>query len=848
MTKAKKNIRVSKHQTESELNKFNFEKFIPHKFHTLSAIILIAVLFLIYFSPMYFGNKTFQSGDIITIKSMQAYAQQDKDGFTLWNPYIFGGLPAYATATAYRWWDFIGGIYSYGKLLIGKLFSVDYAVNTFNLFLIALTSFFFMRSRKASTLISVLVSLATTFSTGIIVFLYIGHITKMISLAAFPLILMMLLRFNKKIKLLDVLIITIFLHLVVIGAHVQIIFYIFLSVAVYYIFYFIKGFANKNNFLVKQLFKSAIIFIAAAAIALLMSFDSYAQLWEYNKYSTRGTESILEKTQASSVKDESDFYQYATNWSFSVGEILTFVVPSYYGFGKSTYSGPLTKEQPVEVNTYFGQMPFVDVPMYMGVVIFFLALFGIYSNWKNTFIQYLTVLIFFFLILSFGRNLPVLYDLFYNYFPFFNKFRVPSMTLTILQMSMPILAGYGVMKIISLRKEEDQKTIKLIKNSAIVFASLFVLSLMLSSGIKEWFIGRIQQAGQQGEQLKPLYDYMSNMFASDLIINMALVSLTFALAFAFIRKKLSSDLMVLGIVFLLMFDLLRIDLRAASYTEASQTDEAFKTPAYISAIKNQNDKENYRIVNFKKEGLGTVSQNSNFNVYFLVQDFSGYSGVKPRTYQDYIDVVGAFNLTMFRMLNVKYIVVDKPANIPGAVQVYNDNTTVVYNNTNALPRAFLVDSLAKKSSIEILNAVKNNQFDPKKVAYLEDQIMQIDKPDSSAAAMIETYKDEYIKINVNASGKNFLFLGDTYYPKGWKAFIDGNETEIYKANHGFRGVVVPKGKHVVEFKFDPKSFEFGKYISLGLNITITALFIFAVFIYRKDEEEISEQEIREEEK
>jgi uncharacterized membrane protein YfhO len=230
----------------------------------------------------------------------------------------------------------------------------------------------------------------------------------------------------------------------------------------------------------------------------------------------------------------------------------------------------------------------------------------------------------------------------------------------------------------------------------------------------------------------------------------------------------------------------------------------------------------------------------------LQQDFSGYSGVKPRTYQDFMDVVGPYNETLWRMLNVKYMAFSQPVNSPGFQALYSDDKTFVYKNKNALPRAYFVDSVAQKRSLEILQAVKNNLFDPKKLAFLEDQNINVDKPDSTAYVNIVEYKDEYIKLDVNASGKNFLFLGDTYYPFGWEAFIDGNETEIYKTNHGFRGIVVPEGKHTVKYKYYPQTFAIGKYLSLGLNISIIGLFVFAFVGFRKNDDD-KEDEIKVEE-
>ena len=158
------------------------------------------------------------------------------------------------------------------------------------------------------------------------------------------------------------------------------------------------------------------------------------------------------------------------------------------------------------------------------------------------------------------------------------------------------------------------------------------------------------------------------------------------------------------------------------------------------------------------------------------------------------------------MTNTKYIILDNPVNLAGLVSVYSGNKTFVYENQNALPRAYFVNEVQKASAMEILNKVKNNQFDPKEIAFVEDAELKVDKPDSTASVQIEKYADENIYLNVNASGNNFLFLGDTYLGKGWKAYIDGTETTIYRANHNFRGIVVSKGNHKIHFEYLPESF------------------------------------------
>ena len=818
-TKHKKVSKGTKSVKETALTTFKLDNLVPQKYQVVFLIVIILLIFLFFYSPLYFGGKTFQSGDIITSQSAKTYIENHGEGFTLWNPYIFCGMPAYAIAVGYKWFNIVYVVVSAARDIFSAPFAIDYAKWTFYLIALAFTMFFFMLRRTNNKLVSSLVSIATSFSMGIVVFLYIGHVTKLTAIWVFPILLLLLMNFQHKIRFIDVMILIVFLAMMFLGWHVQIIFYIFFAVLIYFIYYFLRSIRLKDKVLSLQLIKSAVVLIFAIVIALLIQSDNFTQIWEYNPYSTRGTESILEKDSTPTEQSESDFYQYATNWSFSPGEVLTFIIPSYYGFGKSVYQGPLSQNQPVEVNTYFGQMPFVDVAQYMSVIIFFLAIFSMVINWKDPFVRYLTILSIIALLISFGRTFPIVYDLMFNYFPSFDKFRVPSMILVLVQLSFPILAGLGIAKIISLRKEPDKKVEKLVRNTALVFVGLLVITFFFASPIKEWFVGRINEAGQKGSQLKPLHDYMADMFIGDARLAFFFSAVVFGTIYAFVKSRLSADLMVIGIALLVIIDLVRIDLRGETYVDYSMIESEFQKPEYIKAIESLNDTSVYRILNLKQDNsIGSLRQNSNYNAYFLQQDLYGYSGIKPRAYQDYMDVLGSpANETLWRMANVKYIVFDSQINHPGLQLIYSGNKTFVYQNPGALPRAYLVNSVQTKPALEILKEVKNNQFNPKQVAFIEDGSVSVDVPDSTASAQIENYADEKISLNVTASGNNFLFLGDTYFPNGWKAYVDGSETKIYRANHDFRGIVVPKGNHKVEFVYLPESFVITKYISLTVS-------------------------------
>ena len=171
------------------------------------------------------------------------------------------------------------------------------------------------------------------------------------------------------------------------GAHIQMIFYSALAVGVYLILEIVSRAIQKNQ-LMNTLVATGLL-VVAGGLAFAMSSDRYLATLDYTPYSTRGSGPTIEKEGAKDekTKDGGNPYQYATDWSFSPGEMMTFVVPNYYGFGNLDYD----VEKPDYQNTtlariapqiggsfrsYWGQKPFEDVAAYMGIFILILGIFG----------------------------------------------------------------------------------------------------------------------------------------------------------------------------------------------------------------------------------------------------------------------------------------------------------------------------------------------------------------------------------------------------------------------------------------------------------------------------------------
>ena len=848
MSKTKRIVKKEK-QEKGLLANFHLENVLLEKYHLPAVLAVLLLLFLIFLNPLYFGGKTFQSGDILASASMKSYVEKARDGFTLWNPYIFLGMPAYALGTESTWFNLIYVIFTAVRKFFTNFFSVEYTMWSFYLIVFASTSYMLMKHLTKNTLVSLFTAIATSFSTGIIVLLYIGHVTKLTSLCMVPLIFLLLFRFHQKIKLLDFFILVIALQLFIQGFHVQIIYYTLLAVAVYFVFYFVHSITNKEIELRKKLVRSALVFGAAGLIAVAIQSDSLTQVYEYTPYSTRGTKSLVEESTGNAEQSASEYYDYHTNWSFSPGEVMTFIIPSYFGFGNSVYKGPLTENQPTEVNTYFGQMPFVDAAMYMGILIFFLALFAVFTRWKEPLVKFLAVLSLFALLVSFGKNFSFVFDILFSYLPYFDKFRIPSMILVLVQFSFPILAGLGVMKIISLREYPNKNAEQFLKYFAYAVSIIFVFSLVLNKTISEWFINRVNEyagsiessRGQMAQQLRALAEYTSEMFTGDILVGFALLTVSFWAAVLYLNKKISKDVLAILFIAVVLIDLWRIDARGAKYVENPDQKNQFKTPEYVKMIKAQNDKEPFRVFNMKQDGsLGSFNQNANSNAYFLLEDFYGYSGIKPRAFQDLMDVVGPVNQTLWRLTNVKYIIMEQQVQFPGLVLVGGAGKEFVYKNENVLPRFFLANKVEQKPALEVLRAMKSDSFDPKEIAFVQDEKVVAERPDSTTSIAVEKYQDENITLKVNASGNNFLVFSSTYMPKGWHAVVDKSETKIYRVDHALMGIIVPKGIHQIEFRYEPKSFVISKYLALSLSsMVVIGLLITIVFEVLKKKKSIS---------
>ena len=808
-------------------------QFIPRKYHHWISVGIILFALIAFFHDAIFSGKVFNASDNIASQSFLPFLDDAKknDITPLWVPYIFCGMPSFASllATPARPYDISLTLVNWGHDIFTFIFrNPDVTSVLFYYVVFGVSMYFFMIHKKKSPPVALFTALATLFSTYVIILIMVGHNTKVASICLLPVVLMLVEKMNDDFKWWHGIVLMLAIHIQQLGSHIQFFFYSYLLIGIYYLYLLTVRFAKKEQWY--PVIRSGVVFALAAGLSFAMSADIYLSTLEYNPYSIRGSNPIRQASNSAQAKTSAGGldYEYATNWSFSPGEALTFFIPSLYGFGDHPYKGPMTNNQEMRLNTYWGQMDFTDAPQYMGLVVLILAAFGVYYNRRDRFVQAMLLVSLLALFVSFGRTFSLVYDLMYNFFPTFNKFRIPSMILILIQIIMPVLAGFGLQSIIDKGKEkfspDAEKRVRYILGGSGVLFILGFLARGMFEDMYKGFVGNEgiskllgKYFGNQPEsalaQVRPMvFNFIFNSVMTDYLVAMFLVFAVFALFYAYRKAMVTQGAFVSAVIILGVIDLWRIDTKPMELYDKSSQSATFATPDYVRAI--QQDQSLYRVLTTEN-----LRQPSNMLAYYRLQSIGGYHGAKLRIYQDIVDVATLANPTVWQLMNTKYIIADIKEDIPNMPVVYQGREKKVVAFPPGSQRAWFVDSIAVDSGLGILNRMRDMTLDPHHVAYFETNPgISIDPPDTSASVSVKKFGIHELALDVVASGNNLLFVSEIYYPKGWNAYVDGQMTDIFKTDYAFRSIVVPKGKHAVEFKFEPTRYYVGRTISFVTNI------------------------------
>jgi hypothetical protein len=562
--------------------------------------------------------------------------------------------------------------------------------------------------------------------------------------------------------------------------------------------------------------------------------------YEYGKYTIRGkSELTTEKENRTSGLDK----DYATQWSYGVGETMTLLIPNFYGgtYQKLSMNSEMAKV--LEQNNYqareimkeqqwpmyWGSQPFTSGPVYVGAIIVFLFILGLIIV-KGPVKWWLLTGTLLSVMLAWGHNFMSLTDFFLNYVPGYNKFRSVTMILVIAEVTMPVLGILALKEVFN--PERDRK--KIFK--AILLAFYITGGLCLLFGIFPGmfldFVGINDKShGLPDIMLTALIPDRKSLLITDAFRSFAFITLAAALLWAILHEKLKKAYGFPVLIALILIDLFAVDKRYVnndSFTSRSKVEQPFEETQADREIL-QDKSLDYRVLNLT---VGDLT--GDFNTSYFHKSLGGYHGAKLRRYQELItygispDIhqlsksMSTSNTPVLNMLNTKYLIV------PG-----QDKTPVAVPNLNALSNAWFVKNYRLvENPDEELNTITH--INPRDEAIVDKRFAAGLKgyvPGRSPGDTIklDSYEPNDLSYTYRTKQNGLAVFSEIYYPKGWNAYVDGKLAGHFRVNYVLRAMVLPAGEHQVIFKFEPKVYFLGEKISLISSLVLIALIVLIGF-------------------
>ncbi|WOD43406.1 YfhO family protein [Hwangdonia lutea] len=798
---------------------FSLKKILPH----LLVLVGFVILSLAYFSPVLKGKQIFQS-DIVQYIGM---SKQQKDfraetgAETYWTNSAFSGMPTYQLGAKYP--------HNYIKKLDLALRFLPRPADY--LFLYLLSFYVLLLVLKVDFKLAAIGALAFGFSTYLIIILGVGHNSKAHAIAYMPLVLSgILLTFQRK-YIAGFLLTVVAMGLEIVANHFQMTYYLMLLVIILGIAYLIDAYKKK---ILPHYFKSVGILCTAVLLSIALNATGILATKEYVKESTRGKSELTINPDGSPKEVTSGLDRdYITQFSYGILETFNLYIPRFMGGGNgenlgkdsNTYeafrklgaSPSQALQESKRAPMYWGDQPIVEAPAYIGAVVLFLFVFALFLV-KGRLKWWLVGGSILSLLLSYGKNLGFLTDLFIDYVPLYNKFRAVSSIQVILELCIPVLAIFGLVRLFNDFENKEEK-LKALKFTAIKTGGIAILFLLFKSsfdfvGVNDGFYR--QNYGQAF--IDAIKADRKAIFTQDTIRTLVLVLLSAGLIWTFLKDKLKEKWVMVAFAVLILFDLVGVDRRYVNndnFVSAMQVNQPF--------TKNEADKEILKdTTHFRVFDL--VSGQSKPSYYH--NSLNGYHAAGLKRYREVFDwYISQNNINVLNMFNTKYIVVqDEKGNpMPYTNEEANGNAWFVKSLTevdSANEEIKSLDSLDNKNKAIYVKSKQSNQFKVPKNTFAVDSL---------ASIKLVEHQPNYLKYESNNSNDGFAVFSEVYYGNGWKTFVDGKETTHMRVNYTLRGMEIPAGKHIVEFRFDPDVVRTGSSIALASSIFFGLLLIAGLY-------------------
>jgi len=740
---------------------------------------------------------------------------------TLWSDSMFGGMPTYQISMIQP-----NNVMQYLERLL-----LIFPSPVCNVFLYLIGFYILLLAFRFNPWLAIVGALAFTFASYNFIIIAAGHNSKAITIAYMaPLIGSVFVAYRSK-KLLGGLLTTLFLSLAIRANHVQILYYTLFVLLVFAIVEFAYSLKNKELI---AFFKSTSVLIVGAIIAVGMNATTLLTTYEYGKHTMRGESNGLtndiQNSQQGLNKD------YITQWSYGIDETMTLLIPNFKG-GAS--AGKLTADsetgnklsslgvpnvdsmlKEMQLPLYWGSQPMTSGPVYIGAIVCFLFVLGLFVV-DNRIKWWLLPVIIISLMLSWGRNFMWLTDLCIHYVPLYNKFRTVSMTLVATGFSITLLALLAVKELIDSTLDR-KKMIRHVAISAAITGGLTLLFALIPS-LSGDFVSTAD-AQLQGDysflkQTLPLD--RAALLRSDAFRSLLFILMAVALIWLYLKDMLKKPVFYVLLGALIIFDLAPVTKR---YLNADNFQRKRKIDTLIQPSIADNfilqDKTHFRVLD------ATVNLFNDASPSYFHKNIGGYHAAKLRRYQELInmhiekeigrlfntfnhattmDVIGNTldSLNVLNMLNMKYLIYNKES--APLVNPYANGSVWLINKVRLAN-----DANEEMMLLGHINTKKEMVVDKRYASQLPQKMFN----DTTSRIVLSKYEPNRIVYNFSSITDQIAVFSEIFYENGWNAYIKGQQVPYIRANYLLRSMPLKAGVYDIEFKFEPNSYKIGNLIAM----------------------------------
>ena len=751
------------------------------------------LLLLILYNTMVFKGYIFEGGDKVeTMANVhKIYEYQDKTGeIALWDPYPMGGIP---------------NVFYLSKFT----FTIDFFLDKLTLLLSiplvffmigAMGMFFLLRYLKFSSLIA--------FTGGLIFILIpyyntlieVGHFTKLQALMYLPFILLTFLLSIEKSKLLHVVLFAIVFGLQFQTMHFQVCFYTGILLLITGFFPLLNYLLTKNylTFLKKisLLFVAAAFAVATAAYPMLIAK-------KYSSMSIRSTWGVdLSKPIDKSQNNGVELKQIAL-WSISSHEILDFILPHASGGTSSEiYTGTkIPQLKNVTISSYWGNALFNGGYYYMGVIVLLLAFISLFY-YRNPLIMGLTLFAALMIAFALGPFLKSFFYFSYDYIPFIKNFRTPITSITMIYFVIAVMASYGMKYLHELITDIPKNR----KTAILIFSSFVILVVFYLSSKSETFSFMKSGEKMDPKVLELTVQARKEFYMNDFYRFIWLMLIFSGLTATLLVRVIRFNIYMISLIVLVTFDYLSIQKlsKEKPLSETSIRQKHFERTSLIDFL--EQDKENFRIFPLCPNG-------KNLTAYFQticndgadLQILTPMNEIYINNLNKNIEPIAPVNWNVLKLMNVKYIILDKEIRHPYLELKHFDQSRneYAYLFKDYLPTGFFVKNFKViPDIIERLKTINQPSFDPAITALLEENPKGTILPPDSSYSKLTSFTPNSLAFDIYTDKPSLYVMSVNYFPDEWIINMDGQEIDkIYKTDHALQSVIVPSGKHKIAMQF-----------------------------------------------